>query len=369
MPPRSKPICIFVPSFGEGGVERMLANLAEGFCSHGVFVDFLTDNPESPYLNNLPPQAVIRSLKEVHEENLTKVLKKYLLDERPSWLLSAKEKANKVALTARDLSGSNVRLAFRVGTTTSIKAGRHIFPKKWIKLLQFRKLYRRADLIIAVSRGVAEDVSQITGLHTGCIAVIPNPVVNRNLYALAEMPIEHGWFQRHETPILLGAGGFRRAKDFPALIHAFAMTRERISCKLVILGRGRQEKRMKETARKLGVSEDISLPGFISNPYPFMAQADVFILSSRWEGSPNVLTEALALGTPVVSTDCESGPREILEGGRYGRLVPVGDTKGLSEAILQTLSAPPDKDHLKRASHPYEVNNSAKAYLEAMEIS
>lgn len=344
----------------------MLVNLATGLCQQGVRVDFITGNQESPYLSALPPQADIKSMKSNHYNELVHEFTQYLSEQRPSWVLTAKDKANKIALLARERSGNQTRLAFRVGTTISVKTKGLIFPKRWVKLFGIRKLYKKADLIIAVSKGVAEDVSQITGLPVNRISVISNPVVTQALYSMAEHPVEHPWFLRHELPIILGAGGFRRAKDFPTLIRAFARVRERLPCKLVILGRGRQERLMKKVAEDLGVTGDMSFPGFNPNPYPYMAQADVFALSSRWEGSPNVLTEALALGTPVVSTDCESGPREILQYGRYGPLVPVGDVEGLARAIEKTLDDPLPAGILRSAVGRFTAKACAEAYLKAI---
>jgi glycosyltransferase involved in cell wall biosynthesis len=134
----------------------------------------------------------------------------------------------------------------------------------------------------------------------------------------------------------------------------------------MILGKGRGRGRLEALAEKLGIKEDLHLPGFVSNPYAYMAQSDVFVLSSLWEGSPNVLTEALAVGIPVVSTDCESGPRELLQDGRYGPLVPVGDAEALATAILKTLAKPLDSTVLQSAVEPYTIEASTNRYLDAL---
>ena len=147
-------------------------------------------------------------------------------------------------------------------------------------------------------------------------------------------------------------------------MRAFARARQKRPLRLVILGKGRQHRRLEMLAAKLGILEDFSLPGFVVNPYAYMSKSNVFVLSSRWEGSPNVITEALALGTPVVSTDCRSGPREILQNGRYGRLVAVGDIDGLAQGILETIDHPPRSDNLREAVKDYTLEASSKAYLE-----
>ncbi|MBW2093633.1 MAG: glycosyltransferase [Deltaproteobacteria bacterium] len=368
MKSQRKLLCIFAPSFDEGGVERMLANLAAGLCSQGIAVHFLTDNPESHYLNSLLSQGVIKSLKGVQRKDLTNILAKYLSEQRPSWILSSKDGANKIAYAAKQKAACHSRLAFRVATTHSERIKTYVFPKRWIKLLQIQKLYKKADLLIAVSKGVAEDVSKITNVSQQVISIIPNPVVTDQMIAQANETIEHQWFSsREQKCTILGVGRFSRAKDFPNLIHAFAkVKKKRVNAKLLILGEGRQRSRIERTARDLGIREHVSLPGYAPNPYPFFAKADIFVLSSIWEGLPGALIEALALGTPVVSTDCPSGPREILQNGRYGYLVPPRDSSALAAAILKTLANPPPASVLRHAASPYHVKQSTLAYMDAM---
>jgi len=158
-------------------------------------------------------------------------------------------------------------------------------------------------------------------------------------------------------------------KDFPTLIRAFAQVRLRFPCRLVILGRGGQRQVLQSLARELGVAEDVDLPGFQANPYGFLAHAALFAFTSLWEGLGFALIEALAVGTPVVSTDCPSGPREILQGGRYGRLVPVGDAQALGLAMFETLSDPLAPEILREAAFPYEIEQSTTAYLRALGLA
>lgn len=159
--------------------------------------------------------------------------------------------------------------------------------------------------------------------------MVRNPNITPEFYAQAREPVDHPWFGPDQPPVIMGVGGLRTQKDFATLIQAFALLHARLPCRLMILGQGRQQGRLLRLTRDLGVAEDVALPGFESNPYRFLARAKLFALSSLWEGSPNVLTEALALGTPVVSTDCRSGPREITRDGSFGALVPVGDVAAL----------------------------------------
>jgi glycosyltransferase involved in cell wall biosynthesis len=170
------------------------------------------------------------------------------------------------------------------------------------------------------------------------------------------------------VPVILGVGELCARKDFGTLIRAFALVRRERPARLVILGKGRQREKLEALARELGVGADVSLPGFVNNPYPYMKRASLFVLSSAYEGFGNVLVEALATGTPVVATDCPSGPREILEDGRYGPLVPVGDVRRLASSILDTLAHPPEPPLLVQAAERFRVESSAVQYLTALGI-
>jgi glycosyltransferase involved in cell wall biosynthesis len=220
-----------------------------------------------------------------------------------------------------------------------------------------------ADGIIAVSQGVAADIKHQFGIPTEKIAVIPNPTVTPEIHRLAALPVEHPWLKQKRLPVILSVGRFSKAKDYPTLIRAFAMLRKQLPCKLILLGEGRKREKLLGLAASLNVSEDIDLPGFDPNPYAYLRQADLFVLSSQREGSPNALIEALAVGIPVVSTDCNSGPSEILRNGKYGPLVTVGDAQSLAHAMGQTLTDPPSRDFLRQAVAPYQYDLSACRYL------
>jgi glycosyltransferase involved in cell wall biosynthesis len=229
-----------------------------------------------------------------------------------------------------------------------------------------RWLYGATDGVIAVSAGVAGEIIQATGIDPAKVVVVRNPNITPELYDLAAATLEHPWFEAGQDPVLLGVGGLRLQKDFPTLLRAFARVNSQRPCRLMILGQGHLHKSLLDLAQELGVQDRVALPGFVDNPYPYLSRAAVFVLSSLWEGSPNVLTEALALGTPVVATNCRSGPAEITQNGKYGTLVPVGDVEALSQAILKTLDHPPDSDWLKTAVQEYTMEKSAATYLEAM---
>jgi glycosyltransferase involved in cell wall biosynthesis len=212
-------------------------------------------------------------------------------------------------------------------------------------------------------------VVKVTGVPRDRVETIYNPVVTPDLESLARAAVDHPWFAGDGPPILLGAGRFVAQKDFSTLVKAFARVRAVGPARLMILGRSKRParaRRLRALAEHLGVAADVALPGFAANPFAYMARASAFVLSSRWEGLPGVLIEAMACGCPVVSTDCPSGPREILAGGSYGPLVPVGDAAALAEAILRVLALPPDRARLRTRAAEFSVEQAVDRYLDVL---
>lgn len=363
---KAKRIAIFVSFSGQGGVEKMMLNLAGGLSMAGYPVDLVTVKSESAYLQALPNGVQQVNLKVSHTFGSLFFLMAYLRKQKPAALLAAKDRANIVAVLARKLASPTTRLVVRMGTTVSAAVGQRRRLKKKLWYLRMRVFYPFSDMVVAVSEGVACDLRENAHLSNNLITVIPNPVVTPQLLKMADEQIDHPWFKKGELPVVLGVGRLTRQKDFSTLIRAFAKMRADIPSRLMILGEGRNRHELESLARQLGVFEDTDLPGFIRNPYPYMKRAALFVLSSAWEGSPNALTEALALGTPVVSTDCPNGPREILQGGKFGKLVPVGDASALSRAMMETLSNPPQESFLQLAAKPYTLKHSSRLYLEAL---
>lgn len=360
-------LAFFMPSFGGGGVERMMVNLAHGFVFYGADVDLLVDRSDHHYLAALPPSARLIALP--HGESAQRrAVEDYLRKERPVAAMVSKLGAAAMLLKARRAAGSTVRVAVRIGTNISRAMQRESL---WSRLRAYRALRRaagEADAIVAVSQGVADDLRRLAPACRSPIEVIVNPVVTPSLYVLATEPVVHPWCSDSDVPMVLSVGRFSRAKDYPTLLRAFALLRARRPCRLVILGDGRQRPRLERLVRRLALSGSVDLPGFITNPYPYMARAHVFVLSSLWEGSPNALAEALALGTPVVATDCPSGPRELLRDGAYGRLTPPGDADELARAIAETLDRPLPPEVLREAVAEYTVEKSAARYLKVLGI-
>ncbi|MGB5833872.1 MAG: glycosyltransferase, partial [Thiohalocapsa sp.] len=281
----------------------------------------------------------------------------------------AKDRAGRAAVIARRLAGAETRIVLRLGTNLSAAMADRSAFSRWMRYAPIRRLYPAIDQIVAVSSGVAEDTVSIAGYPRARISVIRNPVITPELLRDAALPCPHPWLSEErdrQIPVIVGAGRLQRQKDFPTLLRAFALLKRTRPCRLMLLGDGRSRSALDALIARLGIGPDVDLPGFQQNLYPFLAKADLFALSSAWEGSPNVLTEAMALGTPVVATDCPSGPREILDGGRFGPLVPIGNEAELAIAMAQTLDDPLPRQALIDAVADYAQDLSAARYLEVL---
>jgi glycosyltransferase involved in cell wall biosynthesis len=355
-------LAIFMPSFGDGGVERMLVNLASGLVRLGVDVDFLTRSRGEAYLDQLDPRVRLLETRRSGLIDVQAFMVPYLRASRPDFVLCGKDRAGRAAVLARRLSRVPFQLVMRPGTTISERVARRSAFKRWRAYRLVRKTYRAAQAVVGNSEGVVQDIAQIAALPAARMHMIRNPVVTEALQARAAEPLDHPWFAAGAPPVILGLGGLRRQKGFDTLICAFAALRVGRSCRLMILGEGHLRSELQMLAAQMGVEADVALAGFDPNPYRYLSRAALFVLSSRWEGSPNALTEALALGTPVVAADCPSGPREILRGGEVAPLVPVDDVDALAAAMARVLDAPGDAQLRREAVSEYTVETCATRY-------
>jgi glycosyltransferase involved in cell wall biosynthesis len=359
-------VAFFMPSFRGGGAERVMLTVASGLV-RDVSVDIVVAQKEGPYLTQVPAGVRIVDLAAHRVIAGIPALCGYLRRERPYAMLSALTHVNVVAVWTRVLARVATRLVISEHTTATASA-EHAASMRERVLPAFARLsYGKADAIVAVSAGAAADLAALTGLDPSRITVIHNPVVTPAVLALASRPLEHPWFRQGQPPVILGAGRLTASKDFQTLIRAFALVRSQRDARLVILGEGEERAMLQRLVRELGIERDCMLPGFVDNPYQYMRHAAVFVLSSRWEGFGNVLAEAMACGCPVVSTDCPNGPREILEDGRYGRLVPVRDADALARAIHATLEQRPDADSVERAM-AFGLDTALEKYRRALAL-
>jgi glycosyltransferase involved in cell wall biosynthesis len=358
-------LALFIPSLKGGGAEKVMVNLACGFADRGFQVDLLLIRAEGPYLAQIPPHVRIVSLGDRRLLLSFFALARYLQRERPQALLCGQEHINVVSLWLRRLTGVPTKVVVAVHNHVSRDSCYASELKVRLSPYLIRWFYPWADAVVAVSQGVAEDLTRI-GLPKDSIQVIYNPVVSPQLYQKFRQPLDRPWFSPDRSPVILGVGRLEPQKDFSTLIRAFDRIRQQLPAQLVILGEGPERPALEALVRELQLTDAVVLPGFVSNPYAYMAAAAVCVLSSRWEGLGNVLIESMAGGTPVVSTDCPSGPAEILAGGRYGKLVPMQDPEALAKAIIDTLDRPPDRVLLQRRAQDFSAEQSISQYLQVL---
>lgn len=227
---------------------------------------------------------------------------------------------------------------------------------------RYRLLMNQSEHVISVSDGVGDDVSAVTGISRKRISTIYNPVIVPEMESLRRESPDHPWVTDSGSRIVLAAGRLDDQKDFPTLLKAFHALSETRSLRLIILGEGRQRQQLKALIQALNMADRVSLPGWAANPFAFMSRASLFVMSSKYEGLPGVLIQALACGCPCVSTDCPHGPSEILEGGRIGPLVAVGDHAALAGAMRDTLDNPPDKEVLRERAKLFSMEKSVEMY-------
>lgn len=364
-------LAIFLAFSGKGGVERVVYNLLQGLSTQDIEVDLLAVVGKKGWLPPIPwPNIQAIDLKVKHSQMALFGLVRYLRQEKPAVLMVAKDRAIRTAVLAHWLAGVDTRL---VGQLHMNMGGflRNKPPiQRWLRTAPMRWLFPRLDLIIGVSEGVVEDTAGITGLPRERMVALPNPVITPEIYAKAEEPTGHPWLDGPDSvPVILGAGRLTPEKDFPTLLRAFQIVRRQRECRLVIIGEGLLRRPLEQLIADLGLGDCVALPGYSANPYAYMRRAALLAFSSIAEGSGNVLIEAMALGTPVVSTDCPYGPSETLAGGRYGALVPVGDHQALAEAMLATLDQPLPAETLRQAVAGFSLRASTERYLQALGFS
>jgi glycosyltransferase involved in cell wall biosynthesis len=386
-----------------GGAEKVILNLARGFARRGHQVDLLVCKVEGVLSNSIPAGvnlvplestspvrgllcamkadpagvrqilgAVVNSRKAPKGFKYIPAIAEHLKANRVDVLLSALPKSNINAVLAKYCCKANTRVVVgaHINLSTQISESRSRGKNRLQHLRPvIQRCYRRADAVVAVSKGVEKDIVQCLGLDPEKVTTIYNPIEMPELETMSREPLDHPWFESGAAPVILGVGRFVPQKDFPLLVRAFAKVRQRRNVRLMLLGgdeaSGAQCEHRKELlalADRLGVREDLKMPGFKVNPYPYLRKASVFVLSSRYEGFGNVVVEALLTGCSVVSTDCPSGPAEILRNGEFGRLVPVNDETALADAICDTLDSPKSKEFLQARGRVFSVERAVESY-------
>ena len=359
-------LAVFLATSGHSGVDRLARNLIPALARRGYSIDLLKVRNHGPHLDDCPAGVRVIDLGTRHVYSSLGAVAHYLRKNNPRAMFCDKDRVNHTALLARAMAGVSTRLTLSMGTTVSIDLAHRGALHRLKTRLSMGWLYRLADNVIVTSDGVADDMARYTGLPRHLINVVPCPIIPAHVFEGPFPTPDHPWFSDNGPPIIMGLGELGSRKDFVTLIRAFAQIRPEFPCRLMIIGRGRDRERLLATAHELGVADAFELPGFVDAPYAWLAQASLFAFTSLWEGLGFALIEALAVGIPSVSTDCPSGPREILGDGRYGPLVPVGDHAALAQAMLQTLRHPLPRATLQEAAWPYEIERATTAYAEAL---
>lgn len=360
-------VAFYLRMLSGGGAERVFINLIDGFIKRGIKVDLILNIAEGAYLPQIPASTRVIELK---TPNLLKGLPRlveYLKKEMPDILISALHFNNEIALWAKQLSGSKTRVIVSEHNTISLHSKHQTDREKWAPLFA-KFFYPWADKIIAVSHGAAIDLNQVTGIPLSRIKVIYNPVITTALLKQAKEPVEHKWFAKGEAPVILAVGRLHKQKDYPTLIRAFAKVRQRITSRLMVLGTGPDRQKLQLLINELNLQDDVCLFGFVANPYAYMSKASMLVLSSKWEGLPTVLIEALAIGIPVVATDCQSGPNEILNNGQYGSLVPVSDSEAMAAEMIKVLAGEAKKSVDSVWLEQFKLESVVEQYYQILNI-
>ena len=360
-----KTITIYFPYFGryKGGAERKRALLAEAFVKKGFTTTILVHKFQDGDRFFVPDRVRLVDLGVNRHAYALPRLVEFIHKERPDAMLVSLTFANTLALWARRLARSRMRLVITEHNTLSIHSGLHGDWRWRLAPVLARRFYPWADGIVAVSEGAADDLANVTRISRRRITCIYNPVIDSRFDDRANEKVYDLWFCPDAPPVVLSVGRLALQKDFETLLKAFSLLRIRRRARLVILGDGPERGRLTGLVQQLGLDGDVRFGGYVENPLPYMRKARVFVLSSAWEGFGNVLVEALACGTPIVSTDCPNGPREILDGGAFGRLVPVGDVEALATAVDLTLDEEPRVAELRRRGGEFSVEKAAEQYL------
>jgi glycosyltransferase involved in cell wall biosynthesis len=356
-------LALLLPDMAGGGAERVALSLAEAFLAAGHEVDLVLMRAEGELLPLVPAGVRIVDLGARRIRSVLRPLIRYLRSRRPDALQVSMWPLTVIAIVAHRLARSKARLVVSDHIALSRQYGR---PASVFRLLRAttRIFYPWADARIVVSADAADDLASLSGIDRAGISVIYNPIPAPPA-DIATIPAIEALWGGAEARILT-AGKLKEQKNQALLLTAFArLVRER-AARLMILGDGPLRADLEGLADRLGVSDRVVFAGFILDPWPYYASADLFVLSSDYEGFGNVLVEAMRCGLPVVSTDCPSGPREILADGDYGRLVPVGDEQALAAAMAQMLDAPRAPERLRQRAEALSGAGASIQYLDLM---
>jgi glycosyltransferase involved in cell wall biosynthesis len=359
----SKHIALFLRYLPIGGIQKVMVRLANEFAGRNHIVDLVVAKEKGVLASEVASNVRIVNLDKPRVWMALPALLRYLKRENPDVLLAAEAPVNIVAIWAKLFSLKPLRVIISVHNNMSryVRSAEIWYGSCLYFMIKY--FYPYADKIVAVSEGVLDDLSTVSRRSTEKSCVIYNPVSENDILQKAEYSVVHPWLVDKKAPVVLGVGRLTKQKNFDLLLRAFSRVQQVRDARLIILGEGNQRKYLETQIKNLAIEDRVDLHGFVENPYPYMANASLLVVSSRFEGFGIVIVEALACGCPVVSTDCPSGPREILEDGKWGRLAPVGEEEALAEAMEKSLSETHDPDRLRQRAMDFSVDKAVEKYL------
>jgi len=362
---QDKKITVVLHDVRGGGAERMMLRIAKGMSDRGRNVDLVLVKAQGEFLQEIPDSVRVIDLNSPSVASAIPSMVRYFRREAPTAILTALTHMNVAVAAARWLARSKARLVLSERNQISRKAAT---VRQWRQRVMYagvRFAYPLADGVTAVSKGVANDLLNFARVKPQKIRVIYNPAFNDDVIDRSREPLDHPWFAEAEPPVILAVGRLNHQKGFDILLDAFSAVLSETPCRLIVLGEGGQRESLEAQAKQLGIAPYVQFPGFVKNPYAYMGRAALFVLSSRWEGLPGALIEAMACGCAVVATDCPSGPAEIIENGTQGAIVPVEDSHALAAAMLEGLGTPRGRgvDRARR----FNMATAVDAYLDMLE--
>ncbi|NNE35309.1 MAG: glycosyltransferase [Rhodothermales bacterium] len=356
-------ITLFIYSLGYGGIQRIVVRMANEFVKRGYAVNLVLAKRTGALISDVDASVNVINLNASSVLYSIAGLFRHIRNNRPHVLFSAETPINIVAIWAKLLFGSKIRLVISVRSNISeYSKNEAVWYSRFTPIL-VRVFYRYADALVTVSQGVLDDLKAISKSAFARGTVIYNPVVDLERSTVSPTTAPHRWLDDRDVPVLLAVGRLTAQKNYPVLLQAFADARKSRNMRLIILGGGKMLDDLINQCKKYEISEHVHFAGFVDNTAAYYSFASLFVLSSDYEGFGSVLVEAMAHGCPVVSTDCPSGPREILMNGTYGALVSPGDASALSNAILKSLENSPDIESLKSRAADFSVDKSISQYL------
>ena len=368
-------ISFFLPKLSSGGAERVIIDIANNLSKRGYFIDIVLAKGGNIYLEEISPSVNIINLKSKSTILSFFPLSRYLKKSRPYGIISALSHANCAVLLAGNIIDKNIKIVVSERNISYRKTKNKIGFKRIILDWLIKYFYPQAKCIVTVSEGVRKSIISTYKFKDDQVKCILNPIDFKKINKLKSESILNNEIindlKNENQKIILSVGSLTKQKNYSLLIKAFKIVSEQINCKLIILGEGPERLNLKRLCRDLEIdSKSIYLPGFIANPFPYMKACDLFVLSSLWEGLPNVLIQALACNCNIISTDCDAGPREILEDGKWGRLIKVNDIDALANAILKELSSKNQQygDSKMGGLNRFNIDKVTNQYLEALEL-